>query len=335
MSDDYLWDRSGQADPDLARLEQLLGTLGHRAPMLDLPSVVPPLPASRVWFARIALPLTLAATIVLLVGSTWASLRTRPAGWTVERIQGASSTDTPRPPSHARVGINDWLETDARTTARLRADQVGLIEIGPGSRVRLLVTRDGEHRLALARGILKAQIWAPPGQFYVDTPSATAIDLGCSYTLEVDAKGAAVLHVTSGWVGLEAKGLRSLVPSGAVCETRPGQGPATPHFEDAGAVFSSALADLEKGPVKARERALDTLLHEARRRDALTLWHLLARVDRSSVERVYDRLVALAPPPPSVRREAVLDGDRAALDAWWNALGLGEMTWFRIWKARE
>jgi hypothetical protein len=292
-------------------------------------------PASRVWFARIALPLALAATVVLLVGGTWASLRVRPSGWTVERVRSASPATSPRSPSEAQLQADDWLETDARSTARLRADQVGLVEIGPSSRVRLLVTRDGEHRLVLARGILKAQIWAPPGEFYVETPSATAIDLGCSYTLEVDAAGAAVLHVTSGWVGLEAKGRRSLVPSGAVCETRPGEAPATPRFEDAGALFSRALAVIETGSVEAREQALDTLLHEARRQDALTLWHLLTRLDRSSASRVYDRLASLAPPPPSVQRGRVLDGDRAALDAWWNALGFGETSWFRIWKAKE
>ena len=33
MSDDYLWDRSGSPDPDIAKLEQLLAPLGHDAPL--------------------------------------------------------------------------------------------------------------------------------------------------------------------------------------------------------------------------------------------------------------------------------------------------------------
>ena len=32
--------------------------------------------------------------------------------------------------------------------------------------------------LALARGKMEAFIWAPPRQFFVDTPSAVAVDLG-------------------------------------------------------------------------------------------------------------------------------------------------------------
>jgi hypothetical protein len=35
-----------------------------------------------------------------------------------------------------------------------------------------------------------------------------------------------------------------------------------------------------------------------------------------------------------VTRERVLNGDRAALDAWWNTFGLGEVTFFRVWMER-
>src|SRR5262245_26572989 len=34
--DDYLWDKSGPADPDVARLEKLLAPLAHDAPVDEL-----------------------------------------------------------------------------------------------------------------------------------------------------------------------------------------------------------------------------------------------------------------------------------------------------------
>ncbi|HEX7997829.1 MAG TPA: hypothetical protein VF528_05520 [Pyrinomonadaceae bacterium] len=37
MRDDYLWDKSGQPDPEIERLEQLLGNLRYRRPAQDLP----------------------------------------------------------------------------------------------------------------------------------------------------------------------------------------------------------------------------------------------------------------------------------------------------------
>jgi hypothetical protein len=73
---------------------------------------------------------------------------------------------------------------------------------------------------------MHAFIWAPPGQFSVETVSSTAIDLGCAYTLTMDDKGVGRVEVTSGWVGFEWQGRESFIPIGAVCVTRPGLGRA-------------------------------------------------------------------------------------------------------------
>jgi hypothetical protein len=46
-----------------------------------------------------------------------------------------------------------------------------------------------------------------------------------------------------------------------------------------------------------------------------------------------DALAARAPMPAAVMRDAVLRLDKAALDQWWDSLGLGEANWWRMWKA--
>jgi len=38
------------------------------------------------------------------------------------------------------------------------------------------------------------------------------------------------------------------------------------------------------------------------------------------------------PMPASIRREAVMRLDKAALDQWWDALGLRDASWWRKWK---
>jgi hypothetical protein len=86
--------------------------------------------------------------------------------------------------------------------------------------------------------------------------------------------------------------------------------------------------------VSGRQAALDTVLREARRNDALTLWHLLSRGTQDERMQVYDRLASLVPPPPSATREHVARGDRKALDDWWNMLGLDSASWWRIWKRK-
>ena len=64
----------------------------------------------------------------------------------------------------------------------------------------------------------------------------------------------------------------------------------------------------------------------------MTLWHLIPRVASHARAAVVDALAARAPMPPTVARDAVLRLDRAALDQWWDALGLDEATWWRKWK---
>ena len=83
---------------------------------------------------------------------------------------------------------------------------------------------------------------------------------------------------------------------------------------------------------------LGILLVDARKSDALTLWHLLSRVSDADRPGLYDRLAWLAPPPEGVTREGILRLDRQMLDAWWSSFGFGDIylwrTYERDWSKR-
>ena len=255
-----------------------------------------------------------AAVCLLLVAcGVWLYERASRPSWEVARIEGAPRIASGRIGERGRLGVGQWLETDAGSRAEIAVANIGEVEVDPNTRVRLVETRLTEHRLELERGTLHARIWAPPRLFYVNTPSAVAADLGCAYTLEVDDAGRGFLHVTAGYVALEAAGRESIVPAGAACLTKPGAGPGTPFFEDAPEEFVGALARLDFAGDRA---ALERVLASARARDTLTLWHLLARVDGDGRARVYERLAALSPPPEGVTREGVLRLDPRMLDGW-------------------
>ena len=64
----------------------------------------------------------------------------------------------------------------------------------------------------------------------------------------------------------------------------------------------------------------------------MTLWHLIPRVAGADRDAVVDALAARVPMPAAVTRDAVLRLDAAALDRWWDALGLDEANWWRKWK---
>jgi Putative zinc-finger/FecR protein len=239
--------------------------------------------------------LAFAASLVL---ACWIAARQPGMRWEVVRLDGSGA-------GHIRAG--EWIETDSRSSASIKVGQIGSVEVAPNTRVRVVTARPGEHRLALARGEIRAKISAPPRLFFVDTASGTAVDLGCEYTLNTDEDGLGLLRVTRGWVSFEWKGLESLVPAGASCRTHPHAGPGIPYFDDAPESMKEAL---EAG------NALTIVLAEARVRDTLTLWHLLFRVEAEDRARVYDRMASLTPVPAGVTREQALQLDPETLRRW-------------------
>ncbi len=332
MKDDYLWDGTSEPDPEVVRLERLLGRFHHHRPTSDF--AWPVREGQRRPFWALVPRLAVAAALVLVAVGGWFVLHWTRPGWEVARLEGSPKVGSSRIAKSGRLAVGQWLETDGSSRAEIRAGMIGVVRVEPNTRLRLLRARANEHRLALARGTMHAQIWAPPRLFTVETPSAVAVDLGCTYTLYVDDSGAGLLRVTYGWVAFELSGRESFVPEGALCATRPATGPGTPYYEDSSRSFQAALSRLDFEKLSPEERAagLGMVLAESRKRDALTLWHLLSRVGVSERALVYDRMAALVPPPPGVTREGILQLDRGMLDLWWNQLGLRNASWWRFWK---
>src|SRR5205823_7968815 len=211
--DDYLWTAAGEPDPEIARLEALLAPYAHRGTLPPLPARAP-----RRRALHVVLPIvTAAASLALVIAAAWFTSTARPPGsWSVQSLAGAPAVAGSPIAGPSRLAVGQALTTDAQSRARIAVGEIGRVDVEPNSRVRLIRSRPGEHRMALDRGRIAAQIWAPPRYFFVTTPSATAIDLGCAYTLDVDAAGAGMIRVTHGWVAFEYEGRESFIPQGAV-----------------------------------------------------------------------------------------------------------------------
>ena len=314
--------------PQVAAPEQMWNEI---QPLLDKRPISLPVRHPRPTFIRPQWAAWAACVLVaVLLGVVWFS-RDRaeiPQGpsWSVATLNGKPTIGSSTIVKEGKLGVGEWLETDHNSSAEITVASIGQVQVDPNTRVRLVQTQPTEHRLELARGKMSARIWAPPRLFFVDTPSAVAADLGCAYTLEVDDSGGSLLRVTSGWVSLGLKDRESMVPAGAACQTRAGVGPGTPYFEDASPEFRNALTELDFGnDLRSRATRLNVLLGQARRKDTLTLWHLLSRVNMDERVRVYQKMVSLAPPPSGVTRDGILKLDPAMLNKWKEDMELGWM----------
>jgi hypothetical protein len=287
----------GQHDPPPEVWDRIDAALDKRRafPMFNIFSPV---------FASIAVIAILGIAVAVYLGVG----RADPVGWKVESLSGESSVGK-------TLFVGQTLETDSESRARLQVVDIGNVEVAPNSRLTLVGSDSGQHRLSLERGRLSAKILAPPRLFIVDTPSAVAVDLGCAYTLDVDDKGDSNLHVTTGYVALERDGRDVIVPAGAMAISKKGFGPGTPFADDASDEFRRTLYrfDFENGG----RADLNKLISEARKDDSISLWHLLRSVPKEDRETVFDGLSKFVKLPPDTTRAGILELNKDMLDALW------------------
>ena len=252
------------------------------------------------------IPLAAAAAIVaVLIGRG-----TGDARWRVSPLAGLPTVGSTPLRADATLRVGQWVETDDSSRALIAVGRIGEVAVGRRTRIQLVVARPDEHRLALARGVIAAKVDAEPRLFFVETPAGTAIDLGCAYTLRMDSLGNGLLHVTAGVVEFQMGNRRAKVPMGALVVTRPRTGPGIPYVEDAPESLRRALDAMDV------KRALAA----ARAEDAISLWHLLQRMDAPLRGAVYDRLASLVPPPPGVTRAGAIALESRSLEGYWTLI---------------
>jgi len=244
------------------QLQDLLSVYRHRQAMPVLKGQ-PRAAVLHWWLASAAVAMVLIGIVVW--ATSWRS------GWRILRTGETISAAT----RIHRIGIGD-VDIDANTVVRL----------------------DGGTRLTLERGTIHAKTISPPGVFVVNTPHASAVDLGCEYVLTIAPEGGGLLRVMAGWVELNNLA-QSLVPAGATATIAADGRLGPPVFNDASAEFKTAIAIGN----------LSLALSVARKRDAFTLINLFRNANDQERQQLFDRLNALVPAPAGVTPHSI--------EAWW------------------
>lgn len=124
MNDDYLWDKTGEPDPEIQQLEQVLGTLRYQPRSLDIPAGLAPV-QKRAFFPRL---LAIAATIaIMLFGfGLWLSLH---------RQQSAEVSKAPDKPATSGVKRAAVVTPDVGEDLRPVSPKIDLADTPIRSRV--------------------------------------------------------------------------------------------------------------------------------------------------------------------------------------------------------
>lgn len=310
---DPLYDKTGD-DPEIAALEAVLGDYAHRAPLREPP---PRWTHRRTAAIAAAICTIAAAALVVLVLGRHGEPDCRDAGTGFTfAVNGGPARCAGSLAARGALPVGAWLETARSAVADVQVANIGQLKVYGDSRVRLVGTSATGHRLELARGRIDARVTAPPRLFVVDTPTASAVDLGCAYELTVRLDGRTLLRVTSGAVSLEARGLAAYVPMDNEVLATAGRGPGTPVALSASAALRDAVTRFDDGD----HAAVPAIVASAGPGDTATLWNLLARTADDDRAAVFERLDALSPLPETISADAVRAGDPDAIARWRDAL---------------
>ena len=277
VTDDYLWDRNGPPDPDVAG-SRPARTLPIRRAGASLA------PGARSLSPRIG-PVACRGC-----GARGCLCRNPVAGPRTRSFMACRSAG--RQPGGGPCA--DWRRGAAsdRRMARdrrlvegcARGEHLGQLEIDPGTRLRLTESREGAPAHDRAWRV-HALIWAPP-----DSSSSRRLLRARSIGLRVHARsapgGPRLIEVSAGWVAFEHEGPRIVRSAGARCDTRPGVGPGT-RTSQTRRQRSSRRSRLDTGTAseQAQAAALSRVLSDAAGgcRDAVAPAGASARGDRGAV----------------------------------------------------
>lgn len=319
--DDWLWDRRGPVDAEVARLERLLRPCGFD-PARTAQAALAAARARRRRRLRIGLAAAAVFALCAIGGRLWYAQRLQwDAGrpWEIVMQRGDVRIDGR---AGAALAPGATLRTGPDAIARLRVARIGELALAGDAELRLVETRSGRHWLQLRQGRLWAKVWAPPGQFGIGLRGVDVFDLGCEFVLDADAAGNGRLTVRSGWVLIDDDHRDVLVPQGATVRLRAGGPAGTPRDMEATPAFADALERIDDrdGRVDADGAEIRALIANARRQDAISLLVLLERHPELIEGPLPDALARLFPEVPAPDRARLRAAGREALSPWWNAL---------------
>lgn len=281
---DYLWDRSGEIDPTVARLEQVLGRMAHDGRELELPAPASTTGSGRVlrgwpWLVGVAAAAGVTVSLVLL--------------WPEAELQPGS-------PARTFVAKKDPVV--------VALGELAAITLRPDSELRFEHWRADEALFRLERGAMIARVAPPPAVapdfFLVDTELGRVTDKGCAFELRIESDGTNAVEVTEGAVTFDFADRVVYVPAGAGTRVD-ADGPSTPVFDDCSLELRRAVRRFDsmtkKGAVAERLEGVAAIVEASQEpRDSLVLWHLLRDDDEAVREQAEQALIDLVGPPEEI-----------------------------------
>ncbi len=132
---DYLWDKTGEPDPEIQQLEELLGTLRYQPRPLEIPAGLH-VGRERIFFLGYRAPLAIAATVaMLLLGlGLWLGLQRLPRS--PQQVVKSSDTPQVRPESSPDEKQNSAIAVSTPEPEQKRIEESPRHRVSPSQLAR-------------------------------------------------------------------------------------------------------------------------------------------------------------------------------------------------------
>ena len=239
-------------------------------------------------------------------------------GWQVTNSGGVTTLGRKLVTGSAIMYKDGELSTGESSEATVFIPQIGRIFVKQDTRLTRL---GGKYRFKLQTGTIYVIKKDASAFLHVEIPGGEVEDyfLGGSYTLTVEEGIVSKLFEGDGWDLVTSYGGESLVPPNYYCEVRPNIAPGIPYSKDASEELKKAVYQLSFE--RDDNTLISTILKEAKKHDAVTLWNLIKRTRETDRGRIFDKLNGLVQAPSGVTKDGVVKLNKVMMQKWLAVMG--------------
>lgn len=238
-----------------------------------------------------------------------------PSYWKVSNITGTPYISNEAMAKLDSIRDGEYIITNDSSRAELFITDIGKVIVEPNTKLMIVKGEDGKNRISVEYGTIDADMQPVSNPVPVMLPSAIAMDNGSSYKLTVDQAGDGLFFVRSGKVEVISDKKQSVATAGTMLMTKKDKGVGTPFNAGSSPLLKKALFDFDFG--NCDMTCVTTIVNAATDEDAITLVNMLPHVNNEYKDKLYNKAVVFAPPPPNVpRRDSIPYINEKEIEEW-------------------
>ncbi len=264
---------------------------------------------------RISPKLILMTMFVLVIAAVFYYLNMGKSGWKIQTVKGTAMIGKSDVSTGSVLSDGEKLVTGPGGSAQVEVPNFGLISLTQNS----VISKDGKDGIQFLHGKIYINKTVRTSDLFSIIclgAQAKTLDAYNSYNITNNLQTAS-LSIDSGLVQVKGSNFSAYVPAGFTCEINKTNGVGIPYSENASPYMVQALRSYTFG---GQQYAIAQVLSVAQKSDAVSLWHLLARVEAKYKATIFSQLASYVSPPSGLTLNSSLSLNSTQMMSWFKKI---------------